>query len=130
GTEPLVWSAAFFWLATTPILAYVKPGQELAPVLRNSSFAAIRLVPIAFVTAFVFGIVDNGGLSMLSVYSTLNGYDYSNAAILAAVATMGGVALQIPLGYAANTWEPRIILLACGVGGILLLTVLPDMMGI
>jgi MFS family permease len=130
GLEPLLWGAFFFWLTVTPIFAYVKTGQQLAPVVRNSTFAAIRLMPIAFITAFVFGIVDNGGLSMLSVYSTLKGYDYSQAAMLAAVAMMGGVALQIPLGYAANTWEPRIILLACGVGGILLLTVLPDMMGI
>jgi len=128
GTEPLVWSAAFFWLATIPLLAYVKPGQELAPVIRNSSFAAIRLVPIAFVTAFVFGIVDNGGLSMLSVYSTLNGYGYGDAAILASAAMMGGIALQIPLGYAANRSQPRIVLLLCGVGAILLLSVLPKAM--
>jgi MFS family permease len=128
GTEPLLWSAAFFWLATTPILAYVKRGQELAPVIRNSSFAAIKLVPIAFVTAFVFGIVDNGGLSMLSVYSTLNGYDVGNAAILASAAMMGGIALQIPLGVAANRSQPRTVLLLCGVGSILLLAVLPKAM--
>src|SRR6476620_7285220 len=102
GLSPLLWGAFFFWLTVTPILAYVKTGQQLAPVVRNSTFAAIRLMPIAFVTAFVFGIVDNGGLSMLSVYSTMNGYDYSQAALLAAVAMMGGIALQIPLGYAAN----------------------------
>lgn len=128
GAEPLAWSAAFFWLAATPILAYVRPSQELAPVVRNSSFAAIRLVPIAFVTAFVFGIVDNGGLSMLSVYSTMNGYDFGNAAILASAAMMGGIALQIPLGIAANKSQPRTVLLLCGVGAILLLAVLPKAM--
>src|SRR5205085_2010432 len=116
GLTPLLWAAFFCWLTITPILAYVKKGQELAPVVRNSTFAAIRLMPIAFVTAFVFGVADNGGLSMLSVYSTLNGYDYSQAALIAAVATMGGIALQIPLGYAANKSEPRMILLFCAVG--------------
>jgi len=130
GLEPLLWGAFFFWLTVTPICAYVKDGQQLAPVVRNSTFAAIRLMPIAFVTAFLFGIVDNGGLSMLSVYSTLKGYDYSQAAMLATIATMGGVALQIPLGYAANTREPRMVLLVCGVGAILLLTLLPEMMSI
>src|SRR5437588_3312025 len=75
GLSPLLWGASFFWLTVTPILAYVKTGQQLAPVVRTSTFAAIRLMPIAFVPAFVFGILDNGGLSMLSVYSTLNGYD-------------------------------------------------------
>ncbi len=130
GLAPLLWGAAFFWLTVTPILAYVKKGQELAPVVRNSTFAALRLMPIAFVTAFVFGILDNGGLSMLSVYSTLNGYDYSQAAMLAAIAMMGGIALQIPLGYAANNSEPRLVLLLCAVGSIGLLTILPKTMGI
>ena len=130
GLTPLLWAAFFFWLTITPILAYVKKGQELAPVVRNSTFAAIRLMPIAFVTAFVFGVADNGGLSMLSVYSTLNGYDYGQAALLAAVATMGGIALQIPLGYAANNSEPRLVLLLCAVGSIGLLTILPKTMGI
>ena len=130
GLSPLLWGAFFFWLTVTPILAYVKTGQQLAPVMRNSTFAAIRLMPIAFVTAFVFGIVDNGGLSMLSVYSTMNGYDYSQAALLAAVAMMGGIALQIPLGYAANKSEPRVVLLLCAVGSIALLMVLPKTMSL
>jgi MFS family permease len=130
GLTPLLWGGLFFWLTVTPILAYVKKGQELAPVVRNSTFAAIRLMPIAFVTAFVFGIVDNGGLSMLSVYSTMNGYDYSQAAWLASVAMMGSIALQIPLGYAASNCEARVVLLLCAVGSIALLTVLPKTMGI
>jgi len=62
GLAPLLWSAGFFWLSTVPVLLHVVKGQELAPVVRNSTFAAIRLMPIAFLTAFVFGIVDNGGL--------------------------------------------------------------------
>jgi hypothetical protein len=130
GLIPLLWGAFFFWFTITPILAYVKKGQELAPVVRNSTFAAIRLMPIAFITAFVFGVVDNGGLSMLSVYSTLNGYDYSQAALLAAVAMTGGIALQIPLGYAANNSEPRVVLLLCAVGSIALLMLLPKTMSI
>ncbi len=128
GITPLLWSAGFFWVATAPILLYVKTGQELAPVVRSSTFAAIRLMPIAFVTAFAFGIVDNGGLSMLSVYSTMNGYDYSQAAVLASAAMMGSIALQIPLGYAANNSQPRVVLLFCGVGAILLLALLPKAM--
>jgi hypothetical protein len=130
GLAPLLWGALFFWLAVTPILGYVKQGQELAPVVRSSTFAAVRLMPIAFVTAFAFGILDNGGLSMLSVYSTMNGYDYSQAAMLAAVAMMGGIALQIPLGYAASRSEPRLVLLLCAVGAITLLTILPKTMGL
>src|SRR3954454_494360 len=128
GLSPLLWGAFFFWLTVTPILGYVKTGQQLAPVVRNSTFAALRLMPIAFVTAFVFGIMDNGGLSMLSVYSTMNGYDYRQSGLLAAVAMMGGIALQIPLAHAANNSEPRMVLLLGAVGAITLLMLLPKTM--
>jgi MFS family permease len=130
GLTPLLWGAGFFWLTVVPALLYVQSGQQLTPVMRNSTFAAIRIVPIAFITAFVFGVADNGGLSMLSVYGTLNGYDYSQAAMLAAIATTGGIALQLPLGYLANKGEPRMVLLMCGVGAIFLLTLLPNIMGV
>jgi len=90
----------------------------------------MRIMPIAFVTAFIFGVVDNGGISMLSVYSTMNGYDYSQAAMLAATAMVGGVALQVPLGYGANGYDIRMILLLCGVGAIVLLALLPNIMAL
>jgi len=130
GFSPLLWGALLFWLTVIPVFAFIAKGQELAPVVRNSTFAAVRLVPIAFVTAFVFGVVDNGGISMLSVYSTMNGYDYSQAAMFAAIAMAGGIALQIPLGYAANTHDPRMTLLLCGVGSMVLLSILPNIMAV
>ena len=129
GFSPLLWGSLLFWLTIAPVLTHVKKGQELAPVMRNSTFAAVRLVPIAFLTAFVFGVVDNGGMSMLSIYSGMNGYDYSQAALFAAIAMAGGIVLQVPLGFASNNSEPRMVLLLCGVGAIFLLTALPNIMG-
>ena len=129
GLAPLLWGAFLFWLAIVPIFAHTDSARAQAPVVRKSAFGALRVVPIAFVSAFVFGAADVGGMSLLSVYGTLNGYDYSQAALLAAVAMTGGIVLQIPLGYISNQHEPRIVLLFCGVGAIFLLTLLPHAMG-
>lgn len=128
GFMPLIVSALLFWLAIVPIAIYVQRGEELAAVVRTSTFAAIRIVPIAFLTAFVFGVADNGGLSMLSLYSTLNGYDYNHAVTITAVATVGSIAFQIPLGYWANNRDPRMVLLLSGVCSIFLLALLPSAM--
>ena len=130
GPAPLVWSTLLFWLAAAPIVASLKRGEELAPVVRHSTFATIRFAPIAFLSAFVFGVVDNGGMSMLSVYSVMCGYDYTNAVMLAAFATIGAILLQIPLGYSANNTDPRVLLLLCAISSILLLAVLPNIMGV
>ena len=128
GAEPFLYGSALFAFTMIPLLLWVDPRSLIAPVVRTSTFAAVRVIPIAFLTAFVFGILDNGGMSMLSVYSTLNGYDYRSAVILVAAATIGGIFLQLPLGYASNKHDPRIVLLGCGVGAIIAVTLLPMMM--
>jgi len=130
GAAPLLCGALCFWLATTPIVACLKRGEELAPVVRKSTFAALRVAPIAFLSAFVFGVMDNGGMAMLAVYSVLNGYDYSSAVTLAVFATVGAIVLQIPLGYSANRLDPRRVLLFCGLCSIALLALLPNVMSL
>jgi hypothetical protein len=129
GAAPLLWGALFFWVATAPILAFLKRGEELAPVVRNSTFATIRFAPVAFASAFVFGVADNGGMAMLSVYSVLVGYDYAGAVTLAVFATVGAIMLQIPLGTAATKHDPRVLLLFCGIISMCLLALLPAAMG-
>ncbi len=130
GSAPLLWGALLFWLAATPIVACLKRGEDLAPVVRRSTFATLRFAPIAFLSAFVFGVVDNGGMAMLSVYSVLSGYDYTNAVTLAAFATVGAIVLQIPLGYSATNQDPRVVLLFCGISSIFLLALLPNIMSV
>jgi predicted MFS family arabinose efflux permease len=130
GSAPLLWGALLFWLATAPILACLKQGEELAPVVRSSTFATIRFAPIAFVSAFVFGVVDNGGMAMLSIYSVLVGYDYASAVVLAVFATVGAIVLQIPLGYSANRRDPRILLILCGFTALCLISLLPNIMSV
>jgi MFS family permease len=125
GSTPLLVGALLFWSSTGPLLAFLRRGEELAPVVRSSTFTALRVAPIAFLSAFVFGIADNGGMAMLSVYSVLSGYDYFSAATLAAVATVGAIMLQIPLGYSANRHDPRSLLMLCGLGAMLLLALMP-----
>jgi MFS family permease len=130
GFLPIGCAAALFVLTALPILAYVKRGDQLVPVTRAPTFAAFRIVPIAMLTAFVFGVVDNGGLSMLSVYAAQNGYGNSQAATFAAVALVGAIALQLPLGYLANKYEPKMALLVTGVAAAAILAVLPNAMGV
>lgn len=128
GTAPFLFGSALFLLTIAPVALWVDNESLIAPVMRSSTFAAVRVIPIAFVTAFVFGLVDNGGMSMLSVYSTLNGYDYRSAVFVVTAATLGGIFLQIPLGYVSNKQDPRTVLLCCGVGAIIAVTALPTLM--
>jgi predicted MFS family arabinose efflux permease len=128
GAAPLLWGALIFAWASTPIFAYLRRGEGLTPVVRKSTFATLGIAPIAFLSAFVFGIADNGGMALLGVYSVMTGYDYTSAVAFAAFATVGGILLQIPLGYSANKRNPRLVLICCAVFSIWLLAVLPALM--
>lgn len=128
GASPLLWGALIFAWASTPIFAYLRRGEGLTPVVRKSTFATLGIAPIAFLSAFVFGIADNGGMALLGVYSVMTGYDYTSAVAFAAFATVGGILLQIPLGYSANKRNPRLVLICCAVFSIWLLAVLPALM--
>lgn len=124
---PFQCGVVLFMLPLIPVAASLASGEPKTAPVRESSFRALRMMPLAFVTAFVFGVVDNGGLSMLSVYGALAGFSYAQSANIAAAAMVGGIFLQIPLGYVSQKREPRVLLLACSVGIILSLAMLPSL---
>jgi len=88
---PFLCGLVLFMLPLVPAVAWLENGGPAAATVRESSFRALRLVPLAFMTAFVFGVVDNGGLSMLSVYTAMSGFSYSQSANIAAAAMVGGI---------------------------------------
>ncbi len=65
---------------------------------------------------------------MLSVYSVLSGYDYTNAVVLAVFATIGAIVLQA--GVLGLQTRSRSLLLLCGIGSIFLLALLPAIMSV
>src|ERR1043166_7608472 len=46
GFRPLFWSALIFGPAPMPMIAFLKPGEQLAPVVRKSTFATLRFAPV------------------------------------------------------------------------------------
>jgi MFS family permease len=95
----------------------------------SSPFAALLFMPAAFVAAFVFGMADNGGLSMLPVYGALNGYDQARAANLAVFAALGAAMLQFPIGWLATKRNTVELMVVFGVLSICLVAVLPIVIG-
>jgi predicted MFS family arabinose efflux permease len=123
-SAPFLAGAAMFLLGTVPLSLSLRK-DEGRNVRRSPPFAALRFMPVAFLAAFVFGMADNGGLSMLPVYAALNGYDAIGATNVAVFAALGAVLLQFPLGWIAAKHNPRLLLAICAVAAVLLLALLP-----
>src|SRR5260370_27441282 len=103
GSTPLLWGSLLFWLATGPIVACLKRGEELAPVVRSSTFTTLRFAPIAFVSAFVFGVADNGGGALPSGYSLLGRSAFFHFLGVAGIAYISALALHDHLGVLASS---------------------------
>ena len=100
--------------------------HEGATTRHTAPFAAVRFMPAVFLAAFVFGMADNGGLSLLPVYGATNGYDTSSAANLAVFAALGATLLQFPIGWLAAKYDTTRVLVGiviCSLGALALLPV-------
>ena len=81
---------------------------------------AFRMAPVIMIIAFVGGFGETGLGAMLPVYGLHSGLGIEDAILMISVLTIGGVALQVPFGWAAdhvNRWMLMIVCIACGIVG-------------
>lgn len=124
GSTPFLLGALLFLLATVPVFIGAEVHGSRKPVVYTSNLAILRASPVIFLSAFIFGVADNGGLGLISVYGALSGYDLADAASIAAYATLGAILLQYPIGRSTDLCCPRLLLSAFCLCSIFLLVVL------
>jgi MFS family permease len=110
-------------------LSHCLSADEGKTTRHDAPFGAIAFMPAIFLAAFVFGIADNGGLSMLPVYAALNGYESASAANLAVFAALGAAVLQFPIGWLATKRSMNELLATFGVCALCLSAFLPLVIG-
>jgi MFS family permease len=81
--------------------------------------ASFRLAPLAFIAALMFGLVDNGILSLASVFAVQNGHSALNASALASAGLIGALLFQIPAGRLSDRHSPQFVLALCAAAGFL-----------
>ncbi len=107
GPLPFLAGAAGSGLACLPIIL----AQRLAPDLTHTQHmpvrAALGLAPIAMVSGFLGGFAEMSYLSLIPNVGLAAGLDEGQALRLLSVLTLGGIALQFPIGWLADK-APRI----------------------
>jgi MFS family permease len=81
------------------------------PRLPISRFVA--LAPALLVAVFLTAAFEQAYMSLFPVYGVNVGLDEAETAGLLSVLIVGNVALQVPLGFAAERLRPRSVLVAC-----------------
>ncbi len=73
----------------------------------------LPLAPILLLAVIVSAGVEQCMFSLLPVYGLGHGLDPERMSMVLAVLISGSIALQMPLGLAAERWRPRPVLIAC-----------------
>ena len=107
GLAPFFVGAFGTAIAALPIFA----ARAFAPDLRVSKsehpFTAIRLAPAAMVAGFMSGFAETSYLSLIASVGLAAGLAEPEAIRLLSLITLGGIALQLPLGWLADH-TPRV----------------------
>lgn len=113
GWPPFVVGVAAFFgcgcclLLTRSRLPGGKPEEKPASL---RSFLA--LAPVMLFAVFVTAVLEQVSLSLLPVYGLGHGIGEAEMSVLIGVLVAGNIALQIPLGLAAERWSARAMLAA------------------
>jgi MFS family permease len=110
--------------AVLPRLPTVDAGGAEASVQSFLSHAPVLLLAVMVAAAF-----EQGALSLLPIYGLGYGIAEAGMSALLAVLIAGNIALQVPLGLAADRLAARSLLIACSVGTALGCLMLPFVIG-
>ena len=102
GPGPFIAGAALTILSGLPILF----GRKLAPAFqhdtRHDILSALRSAPIAMISAFIGGFSEVTILSLIPTVALAAGWSQDPALALLTITTVGGVVLQLPLGWLSD----------------------------
>lgn len=125
GWAPYLIASAVIALAATTLLfaGEATPKLEGRPTI--GIFAFMALAPTLALGVAVTAFLDGAVLSLLPVYGVRSGLSESAAAAMLTALALGNVALQVPIGWLGDRTGRRLILILCGLGGVVGAALLP-----
>ena len=131
GLAPYLIIAALMALASIPIW-FAGPAMSHfsshdGP--RHGVFAFIRIVPTVTFAAFTFGALEQGTLTLMPIYGIRVGLSEQTAALVLSAFAAGNIVSQIPLGFLADRFDRRVLLIICALVGAVAIATLPLVQG-
>jgi MFS family permease len=74
-----------------------------------------RKAPLLLFAVGMFAIIDAANLSFLPVYAVKKGFDQETAALALTAFIVGNTILQFPIGWCADHFNKRKVMVACGI---------------
>jgi MFS family permease len=115
GMAPFLVGAAMLVLATIPIFFVKDEEVDSEDETPLSVMAFARKAPLLLFAVGMFAILDAANLSFLPVYAVKKGFDQEMAALALTAFVLGNTVLQFPIGWCADHFNKRWVMVGCGV---------------
>ena len=89
---------------------YAPKVHEEAPAA--GLFGMIRKSPTIAVIGLMYGVLESGMMGFMPIYGLREGLSEADSAVMLSLIFWGGVALQLPVGWFADTFSARTTLLS------------------
>ena len=113
GSTPFVAGMILMVLAGMPLLF---AGRYRPDSVEESAFGVVsflKVAPLLAIACFVVAFKDLATSSLMPVYGLRVGLDESAATLMLFFGAMGGALLQLPIGWAADVFDARKVLITC-----------------
>jgi MFS family permease len=125
GAWPFVVGTVGSAVASLPILLARRFAPEFCHDGSRGVRSALRLAPAAMAAAFIGGFAEISNLSLIPNVALAAGLSQSDALGLLSIMTIGGIALQFPIGWLSDKVSRFGVTVALAVAFVLLVLLLP-----
>ena len=130
GTLPFLVGIGLMGLAGLPVLwaGHYAPASSDKPGFGVVSFAFVA--PLLALACFVVAFMELATTSLIPIYGLRVGMTESSATLMLFFGAAGGALLQFPIGWAADHFDPRRVLVACALAGLVCAAAWPFSVGV
>jgi len=130
GTLPFLVGIGLMGLAGLPVLwaGRYAPASSDKPGFGVVSFAFVA--PLLALACFVVAFMELATTSLIPIYGLRVGMTESSATLMLFFGAAGGALLQFPIGWAADHFDPRRVLVACALAGLVCAAAWPFSVGV
>ena len=115
GWAPFLVFGAGILFSAAPMVAVAR----YAPSMRSTGIATpvflMRRAPTIFAAMIAVGLYTGGTFTFLPIYGLRSGLDQTGAVLMLTAFLAGNMLFQIPLGWLADRFSQRLLLIACAV---------------
>ena len=112
---PFIIGAIILVAATAPIFFVKDEAVDSEDERPLSVIGFAKKAPMLLFAVGMFAIIDAANLSFLPVYAVKKGFDQEWAAFTLTTFIIGNTVLQFPIGWFADHYPKRAVMVACGV---------------